>query len=85
MKKNETVHQHARRVGELYNSISELALCEHKRIEDYTAAELVATAENVLDIMSDWLEDTDIAGDRHYLAVERRKLQNFIKKWGATA
>ena len=83
--KNETIHQHVRRIGELYNSAAEIALCEHRRLEDYTAAELVATAENVLDIMSDWFEDTDIGGDRRSLAMERRKLQNFIKKWGAEA
>ena len=83
--KSETIHQHARRIGELYNSMSELARCEHKKIEDYTAAELIATAENILDIMGDWFEDADIAGDRRSLAAERRKLQNFIKKWEAHA
>jgi hypothetical protein len=85
MSKNETIHLHVRRIGELYDSISELARCEHKRIEDYTASELVATAENILDIMADWFENPDIGGDRRSLAVERRKLQNFIKKWGPTA
>lgn len=83
--KNETIHQHARRIDELYNSMSELALCEHKKIEDYTAAELIATAKNVLDIMDDWFEDADIGGDRRRIAAERRKLQNFIKKWEAHA
>ncbi len=85
MSKNETIHQHVRRISELYNSASEIALCEHRNLEDYTAAELVATAENVLDIMSDWFENPDIGGDRRSLAAERRKLQNFIKKWGTPA
>ena len=79
--KHETIHQHARRIGELNNAVSELALCEHKKFEDYTAAELVATAENVLDIMADW--DDDPCADRREIATERRLLQNFIKKWAA--
>ena len=85
MKKNETIHQHVRRISELYNSASEIARCEHRKLEDYTAPELVATAENLLDITSDWLETPDIGGDRRSLAIERRKLQNFIKKWGTPA
>ena len=79
--KNETIHQHARRISELDNSISEIALCEHRKFEDFTASELVATAENLLDIMGDW--DDDPCADRKEIATQRRLLQNFIKKWAA--
>ena len=38
----------AKQIPELYNSISEIARCEKKRIEDYSISFFVETAKNLL-------------------------------------
>lgn len=40
----------AKKIPELYNSISEIAKCENKRIEDYSISFFVETAKNLLDV-----------------------------------
>ncbi len=66
--------KHARKISELDNSITEIARCEHRQLNTYTVQELVDTAENLLDISQDWENDP-------YTRGQRKRLQNFIKKY----
>lgn len=80
--KNETIHEHAKRIEELYSCQSEIARSEGKAFEDYTARDLVLTAESRLEVMEDW--DSPLVCDPAYTRRQRRLLRNFVKKWRPT-
>lgn len=81
--KKETIYEHAKRIYELYSAQCEIARSERKNFEDYTALDLILTAESRLDVMEDW--DSPLICDMEYTAKQRRLLRNFVKKWRGCA
>lgn len=77
--KIETIHEHAKRIDELYNHQCEIARSEGLTFEDYTPKDLVLTAKSRLEIMEDW-DDPRIC-DPAYVRRQRRLLRNFVTKW----
>lgn len=80
--KTETIHEHAKRIHELYDCQSEIARSEGKAFEDYTARDLVLTAEGRLEVMEDW--NSHLICDPAYTHRQRQLLRNFVKKWRPT-
>lgn len=74
----ETIHEHAKRIEELYNHQREIARDEGKAFEDYTPRDLVLTAKALLFLLEDWdRQDYNEPSARR----QRRLLRNFVKKW----
>ena len=64
----------AKQIPELYNSISEIARCENRRIEDYSISFFVETAKNLLDIMKCYKPNSDFYN-------QRKLLESYIQKY----
>lgn len=75
--KADTIHEHAKRIEELYNHQREIARSEGKAFEDYTPRDLVLTAASLLSTMEDWDDHSGTPESRR----QRRLLRNFVKKW----
>lgn len=81
--KTETIHEHAKRIYELYSNQCEIARSEGRAFEDYTPRDLVLTAKSRLEIMEDW--DSPLICDPAYVRHQRRLLRNFVTKWEGVA
>lgn len=76
--KKETIHEHASRIGYLYEHQREIARDEGLAFEDCTPRDLVLTACSLLYVMEEW--DVLPPEARH----QQRLLRNFVKKWRPT-
>ena len=77
--KTETIHEHAKRIDELYTQMIELARSEGQSFEDYTPRDLVMAAKGILNVMQDW--DSPLIADQQHVRRQRRLLRNFVNKW----